>query len=177
MRDSVKGDFDSIKISSDTAGNSIASSISSGMDNALKSVNGKVASINSSIKSIQGTTVDIALNVYKTGISGIDFKTSLKNGSINAIRAYTFATGGIVTGPTWSLMGEAGNEAIVPLDNPRYVGTFADTIADKLNGRDSGNVNNYYIDGDLVASDAILARALDTVAERVSGRRRMGAIA
>lgn len=177
MRDSVKGDFDSVKLASDTAGNSIASSISSGMDNALKSVNGKVASINSSIKSIKGKTVDIALNVYKTGISGIDFKTSVKNGAITSIQAYPFATGGIVTGPTWSLMGEAGTEAIVPLDNPRYVGTFADAIADKLNGRDSGNVNNYYIDGNLVASDAILARALDTVAERVSGRRRMGAIA
>lgn len=35
-------------------------------------------------------------------------------------------------------------------------------------------MNNYYIDGDLASSDARLSAALDVVAERVSGRRRMG---
>lgn len=70
----------------------------------------------------------------------------------------------------------------------RNVAPFVESLADDLSGTVSlgvaenyngaglgaGVVNNYYIDGNLVAADAVLSAALDTVAQRVSGRRRMG---
>ena len=46
-------------------------------------------------------------------------------------------------------------------------------FAEHMDGK-AGTVNNYYIDGNLVQADAVLAAALDTVAQRVGGRRRMG---
>ena len=48
---------------------------------------------------------------------------------------------------------------------------FAQAVASEMGG---GTTNNYYIDGNMVAADAALAAALDTVAQRVSGRVRMG---
>jgi phage-related minor tail protein len=39
-----------------------------------------------------------------------------------------FATGGIVTGPTIGLVGEAGPEAIIPLDRAGGIGTTYVTI-------------------------------------------------
>ena len=176
VTDAMKSDFGSTSVAAKLAGDGIVSNISTSMSNALAAVNGKVTSINASIGGIKGKQVGVGINVYKTGINGVDFKTSIKNGTLSKISVGTFATGGIVTGPTWSLMGESGNEAIVPLDNPRYVGTFASAIARELGGRSAGTVNNYYIDGNLVNADARLAAALDVVAQRVGGRRRMGAV-
>lgn len=174
--DAMKADFGAVPVSAKLAGDGVVANISASMSNAVTAVNGKVASINASIKGIKGKSVDVGINVYKTGINGVDFKTSIKNGTLSKISVGTFATGGIITAPTWSLMGEAGNEAVVPLDNPRYVGTFADAIARNLRGGDAAQVSNYYIDGNLVAADAQLAAALDVVAQRVSGRRRMGTV-
>ena len=176
VTDAMKSDFGSTSVAAKLAGDGIVSNISTSMSNALAAVNGKVTSINASIGGIKGKQVGVGINVYKTGINGVDFKTSIKNGTLSKISVGTFATGGIVTGPTWSLMGESGSEAIVPLDNPRYVGTFASAIARELGGRSAGTVNNYYIDGNLVNADARLAAALDVVAQRVGGRRRMGAV-
>lgn len=94
---------------------------------------------------------------------------------VPSISVSWYAKGGIVDGAQLIGAGEAGPEAIIPLYEP-YFSKWGDMFAEHMDGK-AGTVNNYYIDGNLVASDAILARALDTVAERVSGRRRMGAIA
>lgn len=70
----------------------------------------------------------------------------------------------------------------------RNVAPFVESLADEISGNvtlgatadyngigaSGAVVNNYYIDGNLVAADAVLSAALDTVAQRVSGRRRMG---
>ena len=47
---------------------------------------------------------------------------------------YTFASGGVVTGPTRALIGEAGrSEAVIPLDNSPQMLDLIDKIADKVN--------------------------------------------
>lgn len=47
---------------------------------------------------------------------------------------YAFADGGVVTGPTRALIGEAGrNEAVIPLDNSPQMLDLIDKIADKVN--------------------------------------------
>lgn len=93
------------------------------------------------------------------------------------------ATHPVLTDYGW--IGEAGAEAytgnsIVPLTNTRYSQPFVDLLAKgmqkQLGGVGETYINNYYIDGNLVASDARLAAALDVVAERVGGRRRMGSV-
>lgn len=99
------------------------------------------------------------------------------SGGLPSISVSWYAKGGIIDEPTVfaSGVGEKGAELVWPSYEP-YFSKYAAGIADKMDVGGS-TVNNYYIDGNLVASDAILARALDTVAERVAGRRRMGAIA
>ena len=47
---------------------------------------------------------------------------------------YAFASGGVVTGPTRALIGEAGrSEAVIPLDNSPQMLDLIDKIADKVN--------------------------------------------
>lgn len=51
---------------------------------------------------------------------------------------YSFAKGGVVTGPTTALIGEAGySEAVIPLDNSPQMQQLVDTIANAV--RDKGN--------------------------------------
>lgn len=87
-----------------------------------------------------------------------------------------YATGGMVDTPTVWLAGagEKGPELIWPSYEP-YMGKYAAAIAEHMDS--AGTVNNYYIDGNLVSSDAVLASALETVARRVNGRMRMGTVA
>lgn len=86
-----------------------------------------------------------------------------------------YATGGMVDTPTVWLAGagEKGAELVWPSYEP-YMGKYAAAIAEHMDS--TGTTINYYIDGNLVASDARLAAALDVVAERVGGRRRMGSV-
>lgn len=93
-------------------------------------------------------------------------------GTPPSISVSWYAKGGIVDGAQLIGAGEAGPEAIIPLYEP-YFSKWGDMFAEHMDGT-AGTVNNYYIDGNLVAADAALAAALDTVAQRVSGRVRMG---
>ena len=94
------------------------------------------------------------------------------SGGLPSIGVEWYAKGGIVDGATLIGAGEKGPEAIIPLYEP-YFSKWGDMIAERMDVG-GGTVNNYYIDGNLVQADAVLAAALDTVAQRVGGRRRMG---
>lgn len=51
-----------------------------------------------------------------------------------------FATGGVVTGPTRALIGEAGrSEAVIPLDNSPQMNRLVETIADAVHSPLNGN--------------------------------------
>ena len=120
------------------------------------------------LNSLQSKRINVELNVFKTGISKIGVDGTLAGGGFSV---WTAAAGGIATSPTFGVFGEAGDEALIPLSNRDKVRPFARAVAAEMGG---GTVNNYYIDGNLVAADATLAAALGVVAERVGGRRRMG---
>ena len=96
------------------------------------------------------------------------------SGGLPHISVSWYAKGGIVDGAQLIGAGEAGPEAIIPLYEP-YFSKWGDMFAEHMDGT-AGTVNNYYIDGNMVAADAALAAALDTVAQRVGGRRRMGVV-
>ena len=57
------------------------------------------------------------------------------------------AKGGIVDQPTLAMIGEAGKEAVVPLENTEFVTTLADAIAMSI-GNVMSEVLKFYFDGD-----------------------------
>lgn len=107
-------------------------------------------------------------------ISGSANPLDWLSGGLPHISVEWYAKGGIVDGATLIGAGERGGELIWPSYEP-YLSRFSDALVASMDGNGkAGTVNNYYIDGNMVAADAALAAALDTVAQRVGGMRRMG---
>lgn len=165
----IKKDFGSAKLTGINAFSDIEKNITASMQRSTSVVGTEVGKINGKLSAIK-TNIGVNVNVYKTGISKIGVDGSLAGGGISL---WTAAAGGIATKPTLGIWGEAGDEALIPLSNREKVRPFAQAVAAEMGG---GTVNNYYIDGNMVAADAALAAALDTVAQRVGGRRRMGVV-
>lgn len=163
----ITKDFGSVKLTGINAFAEIEKNVTASMQRSTSAVGTEVGKINQKLSAIK-TNIGVNVNVYKTGINKIGVDGSLAGGGLSV---WTAANGGIATKPTFGLWGEAGDEALIPLSNREKVRPFARAVAAEMGG---GTVNNYYIDGNLVAADAALASALETVAERVSGRRRMG---
>lgn len=92
-------------------------------------------------------------------------------GGLPQIGISWYAKGGFVESPTLIGAGERGAEMIWPEYEP-YFSRYAAALAEHMAG--AGTVNNYYIDGSAVAADARLSAALEVIARRVEGRRRMG---
>lgn len=67
---------------------------------------------------------------------------------------YTFANGGVVTGPTRALIGEAGRaEMVMPLDNSPQMQQFISQIADAVRGNNAQPTEvHVYLDSRAVAS-------------------------
>ena len=86
------------------------------------------------------------------------------------------ATGGIITQPEVSLIGEAGVEAVIPLQHRQYMEPFAAAIASDLSKYrlgGAGTVYNVYMDG-IRYNDSEDMR--DITREYLGGLRRLGAI-
>lgn len=80
------------------------------------------------------------------------------------------ARGGIATGATIYGIGEAGNEAIVPLSNP-YMAPFAQAVAEEMGG--GAGVYNVYLN-DVAVNDSEAVR--DITADYLIGLKRLAAI-
>ena len=165
----IKKDFGSAKLTGINAFSDIEKNITASMQRSTSVVGTEVGKINGKLSAIK-TNIGVNVNVYKTGISKIGVDGSLAGGGISL---WTAAAGGIATRPTLGIWGEAGDEALIPLSNREKVRPFAQAVASEMGG---GTTNNYYIDGNLVAADAVLGAALETVAQRIDARRRMGVV-
>lgn len=95
-------------------------------------------SIKDSFKSIINTVIDV-LNSFVAGINKISFDVpdwvpaiGGKKWGFNIAKIPKLARGGIVDSPTYAMIGEAGKEAVMPLE--RNTG-WIDTLADKLAGK------------------------------------------
>ena len=79
-----------------------------------------------------------------------------------------WAEGGIITQPTLGVAGEAGPEAIIPLNQLHQVANDITTI----NGGNGGNVMNFYIDGakDPVAVGEEVQRILEKTVGKASSK-------
>ena len=105
-------------------------------------------------------------------ISGSANPIDWLSGGLPHISVDWYARGGFFNDATIAGVGERGTELAWPSYEP-YFSKYAAALAEHMDG--AGTVN-YYIDGNMVAADAALAAALDTVAQRVGGRRRMGVV-
>ncbi|MGA4498333.1 phage tail tape measure protein [Bacillus bombysepticus] len=91
-----------------------------------------------------------------------------------------FATGGIVTGATPAIIGEAGDEAVVPLSNKSKMKPFAnavaDLMADKKSSDSTGNqtVININMDGLVVREEADIKKIADELERRTRFAERAG---
>jgi hypothetical protein len=97
--------------------------------------------------------VDLAIGLVNNiieglnDIPGVDITPIGKNNimdSVGSMDSIPFATGGIVTGPTRALIGEAGTEAVIPLDK------FYDKLDELINTIKQGG--NVYLDGTKVGT-------------------------
>lgn len=103
-------------------------------------------------------------------ISGSANPLDWLSGGLPHISVDWYARGGFFNDATIAGVGERGTELAWPSYEP-YFSKYAAALAEHMDG--AGTVN-YYIDGNLVAADAVLGAALETVAQRVDARRRMG---
>lgn len=94
-------------------------------------INGVISLINGAISAINKLKVEIPDWVPKYG--GSTF-------GVNIPKIPTLAEGGIVDGATLAMIGEAGKEAIMPLENNTQ---WLDKLADRISAR-TGNQSNTY---------------------------------
>ena len=164
----VGTEFNAVLDSIESNGTGVADKLRDSFTSAGSSIGDTLKGIQAQVDGLHGKTIDIS--VVKSGISKIGMDGTLAGGGISI---WTAANGGIATRASIGIFGEAGDEALIPLSNREKVRPFAQAVAAEMGG---GTTNNYYIDGNMVAADAALAAALDTVAQRVGGRRRMGVV-
>ncbi|MGM2629901.1 phage tail tape measure protein [Bacillus cereus group sp. Bce040] len=149
---------------------------------------GAVGEFESMGQKISGMTIDspkinppsipqINATPYSENVGGQ--QVSLPRFNISWFRP-AFATGGIVTGPTEALIGEAGDEAVVPLSNKSKMKPFASAVADmmvdKKNSDSTGNqtVININMDGLVVREEADIKRIADELERRTRFAERAG---
>lgn len=119
-------------------------------------VNTIIGVVNSAIANVWGTLVGFVNEVLSVvnkigGLFGASwsFSISATPPKIPYMPAAFMATGGYVQGPTTALIGEAGREAVLPLDQNTG---WADIVADKITSamgmaEDQPVVVNVYLDG------------------------------
>jgi hypothetical protein len=127
----------------------------------------RIMSIGLAIANIGGVVWPNIKNlINNTLISRIRAMQSIYNVMLSAIPGgFAFktplvpylATGGIVTGPTLATIGEAGDEAVIPLENSRWM----DELAAKIGGR--GGAGSIVVK---IGEDTIYERVADYINDR-----------
>lgn len=196
IKSTVAGVWDAIKTGVSNAVNAVKTTVT----NAFNSVKTTVSTIWNGIKTAITTPINAARDTVKAAIDRIKgfFNVQLRfphiptphfsisggeipwgiggMGTPPRVSVSWYAKGGIIDEPTIYAagVGERGPELVWPSYEP-YLSRYAEAIAGAMG--DAGGVTNYYyIDGAMVAADAQLEAALEVVAQRVSGRQRMGTV-
>lgn len=131
------GMWDAIKKATSSAAEFMSGVFESVMNTVKGVVNGIIGVINGAIKAINSISVNIPEWVPEFGGKTIGF---------NLRTIPRLAAGGIVDKPTLAMVGEAGREAVMPLEhNTQWI----DKLADKINGKMGASnvnptINNYF---------------------------------
>lgn len=133
------------------------SEIWNGMKSTLKGViNGIIGLINSMLDSIAGginhvidalNSLSVDIPDWVPGVGGSHFGLSISH--VSAPHVPTLANGGITTGATLAMIGEAGKEAVLPLEsNTGWIDELAGKLGDIMGARESGiNAVTLEVDG------------------------------
>lgn len=136
----------------------------------------EVDKANRALRTLQNKTVSINFHGYQSGIKGVDLSVYTSVGGNKKIVAnpvqLTMASGGIVTTATAALVGEAGDEAVIPLSNRNRVRPFARAVAAEMGG--GGMTVNVY--NPTFNNGTDIDMLTDRINRRVS-RQRAGALA
>lgn len=133
------------------------------------------------VKGVVNTIIDLVNGMIKAVTNGLNFIIKALNKikfdipdwvpgiggeswgiKIDALEAFTIpklARGGIVDQPTLAMIGEAGKEAVIPLENTGFVNALAGAIGNAVQpanqvGTGESTVN-MYLDGDLIGKAVI----------------------
>jgi hypothetical protein len=130
----VKFVFDAVKTGFSELAN-LGKAIFDGIGGAFKGV------INAVIATLEGG-LNFAIKGLNTILDGIDKAAGpwVNFGSIPEVKLPRLAEGGIVTGPTIAMIGEAGPEAVIPLNRANGMGMGGNTITVNVNGGDPNSV-------------------------------------
>lgn len=120
----------------------IATSVGNVISNVFKAiVNGILGAIESILNK--------PINTINTLIGVINKVPGINLGKLNTFKLPRMAKGGIISQPTQAIIGEAGTEAVMPLENnTEWIDLLADKLASKIKGG-NGTVN-VYLDGRLI---------------------------
>lgn len=120
----------------------IVSSIFSGMISLVKyPLNSIIAAVNAMISGLNKLQIDVPN--WVPGLGGKSF-------GINISRIPYLARGGIIDSPTLAMVGEAGKEAVVPLENNKGgLRELASILLTEM-GQVNSNSNDSFGDGDLI---------------------------
>ena len=95
-----------------------------------------VKGINAVINGLNKLSFDV-----KNPFTGEEYKMGVNLPTVSEISIPRLETGGITTGSTLARIGEAGREAVLPLENNlQYLDKFADRIARKIPKANNGPV-------------------------------------
>lgn len=112
-------------------------------------VNGVIAGIN---KIIDAINISIDVPEWARGAVGTDRITITNLPHVEKISLPRLATGGIVTASTLANIGEAGREAVLPLDNHTE---WMDKLADRINSRGGETRVIVELDGKVVYNNVV----------------------
>lgn len=142
LGDLIRGDWkkmwtDAKKIFKDIA-NGIMAIVETFANGVIDAINGMIRSLNS---------ISVSIPDWVPGLGGKSFSINLSEvGKVNLPR---LAGGGITTGATLAEIGEAGREAVLPLErNTGWMTDLADAIAERLPGSDTPINLTLSMDGD-----------------------------
>jgi len=127
FKDTIIDAFDTIK--------NLGASIFNGIGTAFKGV------INAVVAGLEGG-LNFAIKGLNTILDGIDVAAGpfVNFGTIPTVNLPRLAEGGIVTSPTIAMIGEAGPEAVIPLNRAGGMGMGGNTITVNVNGGDPNSI-------------------------------------
>lgn len=136
VKTSVSTGFNSVKTTATTTWNSIKSAITKPITEAYNKVKEMVGKIKSAMN------FSWSLPKLKMPSFGVSGKFGVNPPSVPKFNLKWMATGGIATGPSIVGVGEAGDEAILPLSNKSKMKPFAHAVASLMPQNNGGGGNS-----------------------------------
>lgn len=121
VKDGIEQAFNGVKSTVENIWNGIGNIIKGAINWIIDKINGFIQGVNDLLQGLDNVSSTLGISV------------SFRVGKIPRL-----AKGGVIDGPTVAMLGEAGKEAVVPLENNTQ---WIDQLAEKIQGAGGGGVN------------------------------------